>query len=70
MYFDLIELKIDGSLPAEHRHDNTNSVLLGLKLVNYAEETGQRSVNDLDLIAEAVADDDLSALDAREHRGG
>ena len=63
-YFDLVELQIHRSLAAEHGDHHADAVLLGLQLLHNAEEACERPVNDLDLIADGVADDDLPALHA------
>ena len=61
---NLIELKLDGGLTAEHGNNHADRVLFDLDVLNGAGEGAQRAVKDPDDIAHRIVDDDFLLLNA------
>src|SRR5919108_6568662 len=60
--FDLEQVELDRRLPAEHVDQDLQLALLGVDLVDLAQEVGEGSVDDADALAQLELDPDLRLL--------
>src|ERR1700738_512353 len=61
-FLDLQEVELDRRLPAEHVDEHLQLALLGVDLVDLAEEVGEGAVHDADALAQLELDPDLRLL--------
>src|ERR1700716_3737749 len=61
-FLDLQEVELDRRLPAEHVDKHLQLALLGVDLVDLAEEVGEGAVHDADALAQLDLDPDLRLL--------